>query len=480
MRLDRLVDLLGRDQLSKALENQGEIGQDLRSLLELLLSENRAKRIESEKARYRKYLERINRLIQEQKEVQGRTAGGDDPKQLSGQQGGLADKTAKLSKEINAAEEANAGQKKGEKGANGEKGEKGGESPKAQDGQKGQESQKGQGSPKSQEDQKGQSGQEGKKGQEGQKGQGSPKGQKGGKSQQGQEGQPGQPGSGEPSEQDQQQSQDQQPNPVRKRLEAAEERMKEAQKRLDEAKRTGALDEQEKALRELEKAKAELEEILRQLREEETKRLLAMLEARFQKMLAMQREIYEGTVRLDKVPSAERTHNHEIEAGRLSGQETEILVEVDRALLLLREEGSAVALPEAVQQMREDVQQVVHRLAQDKVDTITQTVERDIIAALEEILDALKKAQKDSDKKKASRSSRSGEPQDPPLIEMLAELKMIRALQMRVNHRTERYAKLVQGEQADKQDLLEALQRLSEQQKRIYRVTRDLELGKNQ
>ena len=65
-----------------------------------------------------------------------------------------------------------------------------------------------------------------------------------------------------------------------------------------------------------------------------------------------------------------------------------------------------------------------------------------------------------------------GPPQDPPLIEPLAELKMIRALQLRVNRRTDRYAKLIQDEQTDQPDLLEALQRLSEQEQRIYRVTR--------
>ena len=40
---------------------------------------------------------------------------------------------------------------------------------------------------------------------------------------------------------------------------------------------------------------------------------------------------------------------------------------------------------------------------------------------------------------------------------MLAELKMIRALQMRVNRRTERYSKLIEGEQAENAELVEAL-----------------------
>ncbi len=140
--------------------------------------------------------------------------------------------------------------------------------------------------------------------------------------------------------------------------------MREAEKKLEEAQRKGAVEKQEEAIRELEQAKADLEEILRQLREEEIERMLAMLEARFPKMLQMQRDVLEGHVAAGqgaRRPSA--THNHEIEAGRLSSKEAEIVLEADKALMLLREDGTAVAFPEALGQARQDMQQVVERLA---------------------------------------------------------------------------------------------------------------------
>jgi len=131
--------------------------------------------------------------------------------------------------------------------------------------------------------------------------------------------------------------------------------------------------------------------------------------------------------------------------------------------------------------MRDDMQQVVSRLAQANVSKITQVIEEDIIAALKDMIAALKKAQKDQEgKKKKPSESQSGEPQDPPLIDMLAELRMIRALQMRVNTRTARYSRMVEGEQAENGELVEALRRLAEREERIHRVTRDLQLGKNQ
>ncbi|MEE8451767.1 MAG: hypothetical protein V3R99_07620, partial [Thermoguttaceae bacterium] len=287
---------------------------------------------------------------------------------------------------------------------------------------------------------------------------------------------------GKPQEQNPEEESSKDDHPARKRLEAARQRMKEAQEKLDEAEREGAVEKQEQAIRELEQAKAELEEILRQLREEEIVRMLAMLEARFQKMLLMQREVYEGTLRLDAVAESQRNRSHEIEAGRLSGKETDIVIECDKALLVLHEDGTAVAFPEAVGQMRDDMQQIVLRLAETKVSNITQAIEEDVIAALEEMVDALKKAQEEMEDKQQEEQKEQkppGEEQEPPLIDMLAELRMIRALQMRINGRTERYSQLIDGEQASQPDLIDALQRLAERQSRIHQVMRDLEMGRN-
>jgi hypothetical protein len=435
VRFERLVELLGKDQLSRALENQTDIDQDLRALLDLLMSENREKTIKDAKVRLREYLKAIGILIKQQKDIQGRTAGGDDHKQLADQQGKVAEKTGGLAKNI---------QKNEEKGEDAK-----GDSAKSEKGKD--------------EDGKGKQSKEGGK-------------SEGGKGKSGE----GESGKGE-SAKAENQPQDSSQNPARKRLEAARQRMNEAKKKLDDARRQDAVDKQEDALRQLEQAKNELEQILRQLREEEIERILAVLEARFRKMLQMQEEVYDGTLRLDKIPEAERTHNQEIESSRLSSKESQIVVEVDKAALLLHEDGGAVAFPEAVEQMRDDMQQVVSRLAGAKVGKITQGIEEDIIAALKEMVAALKKAQKEQDdKKKKPSESQSGEPQDPPLIDMLAELRMIRALQMRVNTRTARYSKMVEGEQAENPELVEAIRRLGERQERVHRVTRDLELGKNQ
>jgi hypothetical protein len=481
-----LIELLKQERLAVVVKSQTEVHDDLRRLLELLLSEDRSKRIESEKERIRNYLKRVNKLIKDQKSVQGETARGADEKPLAEKQGELAKKTGELAGDLQ--EEAEASKpgkppsestddepKNGKPGGQGDsdKPQDGDSSEKKEDAQPDGDDTKPAGEPGEPSDKT----PDGKKpsgdkpaAQPGQPGQDVPPP---GPSQDGQprQGEPQQGPSGEKGEQQ---------NPAQQRIEQAQKRMQEAQQKLEEAKRQDATEKQAEAIQELEQAKADLEEILRQLREEEMARTLAALEARFRKMLALQIDVLEGTQRLDKVPEAERDRDDEIEAGRLSRKEAQIVSEADKALILLREEGSAVAFPEAVEEMRVDMHEVTERLAQAKVGEMTQGLETDIIAALEEMIAALQKAQKEMENKaKPGQPPPSGDSDEQPLVDTLAELRMIRALQMRVNLRTERYAKISQTEQADRPDLLAALKQLAEREQRIHKVTRDIVVGRN-
>ena len=155
-------------------------------------------------------------------------------------------------------------------------------------------------------------------------------------------------------------------------------------------------------------------------------------------------------------------------------------------LTVLREEASSVAFPESVQMMSEDIEIVVERLAGSQVGSITQGVEKDILESLREMIEALQKAQEDQKQQQQSPSPSMAN-QDPgsrPLVDQIAELKMIKALQLRVNRRTDRYAKLLDDTddpvgQAREADLIDGLERLSEREQRIHKVTRDVVTGKN-
>ena len=161
--------------------------------------------------------------------------------------------------------------------------------------------------------------------------------------------------------------------------------------------------------------------------------MLAMLEGRFRRMLEMELRVQAETVRLNKTPTTKRTRQFAIKVGTLSLDQRKIVLEVDKALTLLREEGSSVAFPEAVLQVRVDMESVANFLADEKVGAITQTAEADIISALEELIAALQKAQQDAESRRQQPRPPQGgmvDPSDQPLVDSIAELKMIRALQM--------------------------------------------------
>jgi hypothetical protein len=465
VRFESIVKLLEDERLSAAATNQTELQKELDALLALLLKADRDKELASKRDRVRKYLKELARLIRLQKGIRARTEGGDEFHSLSEEQQRVASETGKLGGDIAATES----DKKAEGGdSNG--------TDKAADNQEAEQSKPGD-SPKSNGSKSGKP--SNGKPTESKSGEGKPSD---GEQSQPSQGQPGSPSSGGDKQSDDQPTEPQDPaDRAADRLRAAQQQMDEARKKLDDAEREGAADRQREALKKLEEAKAQLERVLRQLREEELERTLTQLAARFRKMLEWQNAVYEGTLRLDRVPQAQRDHDDEIEAARLSRQQSQIVHEADKALLLLREDGSSVAFPEAVEQMRDDMQQVVERLTAVKVDAITQGLEQDIIAALEETIAALEKAIKDLEKNRTppGQLPMAGQPTEPQLVDKLAELKMIRSLQMRIYQRTQRYGQMIEGEQAEEAELIEALRELAERQQRVHKATADLGKGRN-
>lgn len=509
-----LVQLLRENkQLGDAIDRQGDLVTQLHALLDLLLSEDRQKELKEEQARIKKYIEEVNKIIAREKANRADTERGAPADEVAGQQKKIADQTENLGKQMakdDAAKEAKS-QSKGAKGSEKSKPRDQSKEGKPGEGKPG-EGKPGDGKPEDKEGEEGKPGEakpaddakpsegkpsegkpsEGKPGEESKPGEGKPaegKPSEGkpseGKPSEGKpsEGQPseGQPSEGQPSEGQPSEGQSgQQQTPGREELEKAKRDMQRAIEQLKKNQRHGASDAQDDALANLQKAKEKLEEILRQLREEEKERFLAMLEARFQRMLAMQLIVYDSTVKLDKTPEAERSGRHSAKSLQLAREEDLIAVEATKAITLLHEEGTAVAFPEAVEQMRDDMRIVVGRLERTETGELTQAIEREIIDALEEMIDALQKEmEKSKDKKKQEEQPKESQEQEPPLVDQLAELKMLRTLQLRINHRTKRLGRMVEGEQAQDQDILNQLQNLSDRQARVQKATYDMATGRN-
>ena len=504
--LNAVADLLKPPaQMNRALDQQQQALQDLNDLLQLLLSENRSDRLRDEQTRIRAYLKEVERIRRLEQGLQGRTEGGADAERLQQEQDRVASRTGDLAKEIERDQQSNAAEPdsgedagdrtepgaqdgKGDSAEPSEPTEPRSESPQNDtppDGQEPAETPRDPDKPAPQE-RSGSTPQERSQQGDGQQSEGQQsKGQQGKGQQSPEQGEPSASNPQSPENVAQSQTPE---DEARRRIEAAEQRMQEAQKRLAEANRQEAIVKQEQALQELEKAEAALEQILRQLREEEMERMLALLENRFRRMLRSQLQIYESTKQIDKMAATERRRQIDIQASKLSFEESKLVGEADRALNLLREEGSSVAFPETVEQMRDEMIMVSDRLSVVQVGIITQAAEEDIIAALEEMIGALQKAQKDLENQQQQQQQQPMQqppnPGDRPLVDQLAELKMIRSLQLRVNKRTQRFAQLLKdmndpvGQLFD-EDLLQQLQKLSATQLRIHRVTHDIVVGKN-
>lgn len=435
-KFDRLVTILRSSkalnmrEIEQAMEQSQLLEQDIRDILALLLADNRDAELKREKARLSALLKRIEKALHEEKIERAETEAGQKGKEgLAKEQKRLANDTADIAKDMGKNAQSEGSKSKGQGGGKG----------------------KGEG--------------EGKGG-----GKGSGNG--------GGSGSEGEPKEGSPKQGESPDNPQQQDTPGRKHVQDANEYQRQAEQNIRQDKKNEASSNQGKSIEELEKARKKLEELLRQLREEEMERMLAALQARCERMLAMQIAIYESTKRLNDTiqghadKRAERID--EQKSLHLSDQEQGIVKDANAAIAVLEAEGSAVAFPEAFVQVRDDATHVARRLGKVDVGTVTQVIEQDIISTLKDMIEALKR------KREANKSQgQGGGESQNALINLLAELKMIRAMQLRVNNRTVTYARQYDGEQAKDPDIRKELENLADREQKIFEALNDIARGKN-
>ena len=469
-RLDTIVTLLAEEQLLKAGNRQSSAIDALKQLLDLLESGDTDRRLANTKEEVKQFLARLSKLISRQRDIEGSTeAGGKEP-QLSDRQNTVADETHRLSddvdgfaKRMEARDSPTARQQSNPSGdANNAK-----NSDAKNSDAKNSDAKDSDAPSQTSEGSAGDS-------------------SKGTADDKGSESEPSNESSTDKQEEAADNNGDDESSRARrtkKRLAAAEKRMRAAREKLDQSQRKEARSEQEKAIEELETARAELEEILRQMREEEVERLLVLLEVRVRAMLRAEKAVLAGTDKLATPSQTQSDRERQLEASRLAREQGLIGNDALKALALVRDDGSAVAIPEALEQVREDSAQAAARLTRGDVGGTTRGILEDIVLSLEEMLGALEKAQREQQSKAQNPSGgRPAEPGEQPLVDKLAELKMIRSLQKRVNTRTKRYAQLLTdgAEQVEEPELFEALDRLAERQKKIERAAHDIATGRTE
>ena len=149
-------------------------------------------------------------------------------------------------------------------------------------------------------------------------------------------------------------------------------------------------------------------------------------------------------------------------------------------------EGSAVVFAGVLKEVMGDMAAVQKRLnearvvGQDGKNTIQ--IEQDIIEQLTMMKEALKKAKQDLENKPSDPkpSDPNAKKPDNKLLELLAELKLVKSLQEQVNKRTIMYNKQDPGEQA-KDSLVQAeLATLAARQKVLQEMLHKIATQANQ
>ena len=435
--IERIVGLLEKHELGGASEQQAEVIQSLQILLKLLQSEDRRSSVERERERLNGLLKDVRTVIAEQRSARAATRNAEAPSSAApGQQRALSE-TEKLLDSMREHDDEEA--KDAQDGEPSEGTPKDGEQKPKDDKQ-----------PTKNEDPS-KSKIPSKDGQQ----------SKGGPSDTGQ-----QSSGRKPSKQ----------SPGREQLEKAREQMEQALEALKEQQRDEAVKDEDQALEELHAAAAKLEEVLKQLREEEKEMMLAALEARFQRMLIAETQIHEGTVRLAATPQKDWLDQYYSRCRELAQQQSELTQECAQTVNLLREDGSSVSILLAVEDIETDMGSVTGWLQESMVTELTQSLQTDILESLRQLIEATQQEMQEmKEHEQQQRQQNQNSQEKPGLVKLMAEIRMLRNLQLQVNRRTKQMDGLMLSATTDVQPALrKQLQELAVRQQRLIDTAREL------
>lgn len=262
--------------------------------------------------------------------------------------------------------------------------------------------------------------------------------------------------------------------PGQSRVQNAQKAMQNASGDLRKEDPTEAARRQRDAIKELEQALQEIEERLSQLREETQIERLARLEARFREMLARQQKVTAETAAMQKRRAQEGgdlKRADRLALGKLGAEEVAIAEEAQKALTIIVDDGTSVVFPEIVTQLRDDLRQTGKLLTETRTDGLTIGLQEEIETTLKELIEALEKARQPKQPNQNSQQQGGGGGGPPPLLPNSAELKLLRASQLRINRRTETVGKVAgDGKSLDEAQISE-LKTLSERQRQIGEMT---------
>lgn len=278
--------------------------------------------------------------------------------------------------------------------------------------------------------------------------------------------------SGQPGQQGQKGQQSQSP-PGSQNLQQAQQEMNKAAESLGQKSPGDATPKQDKAIENLQAAQQDIEKALEELRKEERAETLRDLEARIRDMLTKQKPINEQTIALDGTGEQNFKRAEHLLLADLSTQQRTLSEKAATCLHILDEDASTIAFPHIMEQLVDDMNNSADRLADYSVGPITQTVQAEIIDALEQLLEAVKKMQEENENQQGQ-AQQQQQQSSPPLLPASAELKLLRSSQLRINNRTGVIAAQMEKGTEEKSAAARSLVKLSERQVQTADIAREI------
>ena len=209
--------------------------------------------------------------------------------------------------------------------------------------------------------------------------------------------------------------------------------MSNAEQKLEQSRSEPASEDQQRALESLKLARRELaaeeERLLEQLRAEVRMRVIDMAK----QMLEKQTAIRESTVA--PAPQLKKNSRQALTAiVDLSERENDLAGMADELTKLVEETDFGVALPAVLRMIHGEMSGVVASLATGDGSDPVVAAQRQIEADLADLLEAMKRMP--SSGKPSGDGKQGPSDRERELNRLLAELKMVRMLQMRVNQET--------------------------------------------
>jgi len=266
--------------------------------------------------------------------------------------------------------------------------------------------------------------------------------------------------------------------PGQQNVDRAQQEMEDAAEALGQSNPQRAAPSQDRAIQQLEQAQKELEDALNQLRQEEREETLRDLESRFRKMLSKQRAINESTFRLYQAGRENFKRAEHLQLADLSAQERALSENAALCLHILDEDATTIVFPRVVGQLSEDMAAVADRLGAYQVGKLTQTIEREIVETLEQLLEVVQHMQQENEQQMTP--GETGGDSQARLLPQSAELKLLRASQLSINTRTaaiEEDARKLKRQDIETdvdEDLVEAFRAVAVRQRECAEIAKEM------